>query len=78
MKTTLVSDKYQVVIPKEIREKLAIKRGQKLVAHVLDSYLVMHVQTSNYTKKLKGLGKSLWKNIDPIEYIRKEREQWTK
>lgn len=78
MKTTLVSDKYQVVIPKEIREKLAIKRGQKLVAHALDSYLVMHIQTTNYTKKLQGLGKNLWKNIDPIEYIRKEREQWTK
>lgn len=78
MKTTLVSDKYQVVIPKEIREKLAIKRGQKLVTYVSGAYLIMHAQTTNYTKKLSGLGKDLWKNIDPIEYIRQERMQWLK
>ena len=78
MKTTLVSDKYQVVIPKEIREKMAIKRGQKLVTHILGSYIIMHPQTTNYTKKLSGLGKNLWKNIDPIEYIRQERKQWVK
>ena len=30
MATTTVSPKYQVVIPKEIREKLHLKSGQKM------------------------------------------------
>lgn len=31
MPTTTISPKYQVVIPKEIREKLHLKSGQKMV-----------------------------------------------
>ena len=30
MATTTVSPKYQVVIPKEVREKLRLKSGQKM------------------------------------------------
>ena len=30
MTTTTISPKYQVVIPKEIREKLHLKSGQKM------------------------------------------------
>lgn len=26
--------------------------------------------------ELRGLGKEIWKGIDPAEYIRKERESW--
>lgn len=25
---------------------------------------------------LRGLGKEIWKGVDPAEYIRKERESW--
>jgi prevent-host-death family protein len=27
-------------------------------------------------KKAKGLGKEIWKGIDPDQYVRKERSQW--
>lgn len=27
-------------------------------------------------RALNGLGKELWKDIDPVEYQRKEREGW--
>jgi hypothetical protein len=26
--------------------------------------------------QLKGLGKEVWKEIDPDEYVRKERDSW--
>lgn len=34
MATTKISPKYQVVIPKEVREKLHLKSGQKMVVVV--------------------------------------------
>jgi plasmid stability protein len=26
--------------------------------------------------ELRGLGKELWKDIDPVEYVRAERDSW--
>jgi hypothetical protein len=26
--------------------------------------------------ELKGLGKEVWEGIDPVEYVRKERDSW--
>jgi AbrB family looped-hinge helix DNA binding protein len=34
MGTTTISPKFQVVIPKEVREKLHLKKGQKMVVIV--------------------------------------------
>jgi AbrB family looped-hinge helix DNA binding protein len=34
MSTTTISPKYQVVIPKEVREKLHLKSGQKMTVVV--------------------------------------------
>lgn len=78
MNVTTVSDKYQIVIPKQIREKLAIKQRQKLVSYIVGSHLVLSPQNDSYAEKLAGLGKKLWQNIDPVEYIRRERQQWEK
>lgn len=29
-----------------------------------------------HKQKLAGLGKKLWNNIDPVQYVRDERQQW--
>jgi hypothetical protein len=26
--------------------------------------------------ELRGLGKELWKDVDPVEYVRTERDSW--
>lgn len=78
MAITTVSDKYQVVIPKAVREKLDIQKGQKLIAYIIDSCLILSPSSSSYTQKLAGLGQKLWAKIDPIEYVRKERQEWEK
>lgn len=78
MSLTKISDKYQIVIPKNERENLKLKRGQKIVIYNIGSHLVLSPETESYTAKLSGLGKNLWKKIDPLEYIRNEREEWQK
>jgi AbrB family looped-hinge helix DNA binding protein len=41
MKNVTVSPKYQVVIPKEIREAMGLKPGQKLAMFYLDGMIKM-------------------------------------
>ena len=79
MPFTKVSHKFQVVIPKEIRELLGISKGDILQVYEKDNEIVM--KKAEYKKPLslkdlKGLGKEIWENIDIEEYIKKERESW--
>lgn len=78
MVKTTVSQKYQVVIPKEIREKTAIKEGQEMYVYSVGNSIVMSPFPESYSKKMLGLGQDIWKDIDPLEYIRKERSNWDK
>lgn len=79
MPKTKVSHKFQVVIPKDIRELLGISKGDVLQVYEKDDEIVMK-KTENKTrlslKDLKGLGKEIWKDIDVEDYIKKERESW--
>ncbi|KAB2945897.1 MAG: SpoVT / AbrB like domain protein [Candidatus Methanoperedens nitroreducens] len=79
MPLTKVSHKFQVVIPKDIRELLGISKGDVLQVYEKDDEIVMK-KTENKTrlslKDLKGLGKEIWKDIDVEDYIKKERESW--
>lgn len=77
---TLVSTKYQVVIPKEIRKKISVKPGQKINVHVSGDQIIMSpARTDNklnwpqdYIKKLKNP----WKGVDVDKYLEKERNSW--
>lgn len=55
MTKTSVSPKYQVVIPKEVREKIHIKPGQKLV--IFERAGVIHLIPIVPLKKLRGIFK---------------------
>ncbi|MCZ7359514.1 MAG: AbrB/MazE/SpoVT family DNA-binding domain-containing protein [Candidatus Methanoperedens sp.] len=79
MPLTKVSHKFQVVIPKEIRELLGISKGDILQVYEKDNEIVMKKAEDKKPlslKDLKGLGKEIWENIDIEEYIKKERESW--
>jgi len=71
-----VSSKYQIVIPREAREKLDLKAGDKLIIKANDEKIVIYPQPKNYAKYALGLGKEIWQDIDATEYVRKERETW--
>ena len=77
---TIVSDKYQVVLPKNIRESLGILRGQKIRwISLSDSQAMVEpaLKKKNHTQRLRGLGKGLWSTEDPQTYINKLRQEWT-
>ncbi len=79
MPVTKVSHKFQVVIPKDIREFLGISKGDTLQVYKKNHEIIMKkadVKKHLSLKNLKGLGKEIWRDIDVEEYIKKERESW--
>ena len=77
---TIVSTKYQVVIPKEVRKKIKITPGQRMNVHVAGEQVILApAQTKSdwkwpgdYLKKLKNP----WEGIDSEKYLEKERNSW--
>ena len=56
-----VSPKFQVVIPKEIREQLALKPGEQLQIYLLDSSI--RIQRPRSIRDLRGIAKGMqWKD----------------
>jgi len=77
MKTMItLSSKYQIVIPREVREKLDLKAGDKLIIKTNNEKIVIYPQPKSYAKYALGLGKEIWQGIDATEYVKKERETW--
>jgi len=73
---TKVGKKSQLVIPKNIRNAVGISEGDELIIEVIDDKIVLRQKPDSYSKKLKGLHKDLWKNVDAKEYVKRERESW--
>jgi AbrB family looped-hinge helix DNA binding protein len=63
METVKVSPKFQVVIPKKLREQMALKPGEELQIYALDGSLRLHRPRS--IKELRGMAKKMvWKETD--------------
>ena len=74
--TTKLGKKSQLVIPKEVRNAVGITEGDELIIDVVEDKIVIKQKPKSYSKKLKGLHKDVWKGIDPLKYVKKERESW--
>ena len=57
MATVTVSPKYQVVIPNEVRSRLKLKPGQKVV--VLEKDGIVHIVPVKNIKEMKGFVKGV-------------------
>ncbi|MGE5893122.1 MAG: AbrB/MazE/SpoVT family DNA-binding domain-containing protein [bacterium] len=68
--------KSQIVIPKEIRNAVGLSEGDEIILDVLDDKIILKQKPKSYSRKLKGLHKDVWKGVDPLKYVRKERESW--
>lgn len=61
MDTIKVSPKFQVVIPKKVRDALHLKPGQELHIYILDG--IIHLHPPRSLKELRGLAKGMkWKD----------------
>lgn len=77
---TLVSTKYQVVIPKEARKRINLKPGQKMIVDVIGEKVILSKTNQkkelkwpeDYYKKLGGI----WKGVDIDNYMEEERNSW--
>jgi len=73
-----LSSKNQIAIPKAARKKLSIGPGDQLILDVEKDSLILKPKPKSYTKHLRGLHRSVWRGVDAVEYVRKERRIWEK
>ncbi len=72
MAEATISSKNQIVIPREAREALGVKAGDKLLVVVLDGRLVVMPKPKSFAKAIRGIARGTY----PEDYLRKERESW--
>lgn len=77
MSITKVSDKYQVVIPKSVRQKAKVSIGQYLQVYAVDNAILLAPQKElKWPNDYIGSEKQFWSRIDVAQYIKNERDSW--
>ena len=72
--TSIISEKGQVTIPKEIRDKLGIVQGDRLVFDLKGNEIIIKKTGTNKVSKILKEQKP-WK-ISSVEFQRKLRDEW--
>ena len=67
-----LSAKNQIVVPREAREALGLKAGDKLLVVAHDNTVILMKKPESYAKAIRGLFRGMY----PKDYLRKERESW--
>lgn len=75
MDKTKVSDKYQVVIPKSVRNSINLKRGQILQVLEVDNGILLTPE-KKWPDDYIGMDKDIWSRVNVIDYLRTERDSW--
>ncbi len=77
MEKTRISDKFQVVIPKTVRQKLGLREGQELNAYALkDGVLLTPKTRRRWPDDYIGSERDIWNSINLDEYLEEERNSW--
>lgn len=71
-----VGPKYQVVIPRSIREKVPLEPRREVLVEEINGTIVIFPKPDSFTEFMFGLGKETWKGIDPRAYVKRERRRW--
>lgn len=71
-----IGSKYQIVIPKQIRQDLKIKPGDKLYIDTdQEGIIVLKIAPKNWAEQNFGVLKKYWKGINMIEEVEKIRNE---
>jgi AbrB family looped-hinge helix DNA binding protein len=71
-----VSTKHQIVVPSEARHALGIEAGDRLDVEIVDGVIVLRPRRGTAASRLRGLGREAWQGVDPVEYVRRLRQEW--
>jgi AbrB family looped-hinge helix DNA binding protein len=71
-----VSSKNQIAVPSNARRKLQIQPGDYLLVDVRDGCIILVPEPASYSQHLRGLHRESWSDVDPVEYVRQERDAW--
>jgi len=74
--TVKLSTKHQIVIPRDVRRQLGLAAGDRLMVEVQRDMIVLIPQPRNYTQRLRGLHKEIWRDSDAVTFVREERKGW--
>jgi AbrB family looped-hinge helix DNA binding protein len=72
MAEVTLSSKNQIVIPREARERLGLKPGDKLLVVVQGDVLIVRPQPESFEHALRGIARGVY----PPGYLEKERQSW--
>jgi AbrB family looped-hinge helix DNA binding protein len=72
MAEATMSSKNQIVIPREAREALDLKPGDKLVVSTVGERIIVIERPKSYRAALAGIARGLY----PKDYLKKERNSW--
>jgi len=72
MAEVTLSTKNQIVIPREAREALGVKAGDKLLVVLRGDKVIVLEKPKSYHAAIRGLGRGVY----PVGYLQKEREGW--
>lgn len=70
MAEATISSKNQIVIPREAREALQLKPGDKVIVRALGDKVLVLEKPKSYHRAILGRGSY------PKDYLKKERKSW--
>ena len=72
MREVKLSTKNQIVIPREIRDALGVKAGDRLLVVPRGDTVILLRKPKKYSRAIAGMGKGLF----GPGYLAEERESW--
>lgn len=72
MPEATLSTKNQIVVPREARQALGVKPGDKLLVVVRGDTVILLQKPAAHQHAIRGLGRGSY----PSGYLRKERRSW--
>lgn len=72
---TRVSPKYQIVIPRAVREALQLRPDDTLLFLISGDSVILRARPASFTEAMRGLHKEIWP-AHTEDWLEKERASW--